>query len=68
MVGRHRVEARKVGVLGDVVEAEADIVRKVRRIGAVDDAGLKGGEDLVEVHHDRGRAEILEDQGRHARR
>ena len=68
VIRRHGVEARVVRVLGDVVEAEADVVRQVGRVRTVDDARLQRREYLVEVHHDRRGAQILEDQGRHSRR
>ena len=54
VVRRHRVEARIVGVLHDVVKAKADVGRDVGGIRTIDDASFQCGKDLSEIHHDRG--------------
>ena len=47
------MEAWEVGVLGNVIQTQTDIVGQVSRVSTVNDACFQSGKDFVEVHHNR---------------
>ena len=60
------VHARRVVVLPDVVEAQAQVLDAADPLGAVDHAALRRRDDLAAGHVDRGHAHALPDLGGHA--